>query len=38
VFTYLTSSGRLLVPFLFSFCSPEVNINGPGNKVLAVRR
>jgi len=34
VFTYMTSSGRLLVPFLFSFCSPEVNNNGVGNRVL----
>jgi hypothetical protein len=34
VFTYMTSSGRLFVPFLFSFCSPEVNINGVGSRVL----
>jgi hypothetical protein len=34
VFTYMTSSGRLLVPFLFTFCSPEVNINGVGGRVL----
>jgi hypothetical protein len=34
VFTYMTSSGRLLVPFLFTICSPEVNINGVGGRVL----
>ena len=34
VFTYLTSSGRLFVPLLFSFCSPEVIINGVDSRVL----
>jgi hypothetical protein len=34
VFTHMTSSGRLYVPFLFSFCSPEVNNNGVGTRAL----
>src|ERR1039457_5601682 len=33
-FTYMTSSGRLAVPLLFNFCSPEVNINGGGSRAL----
>jgi hypothetical protein len=28
VFTYMTSSSRLLVPFLFNSCSSVMNING----------
>jgi len=30
LFTYMTSSGRLFVPFLFNFCSPVLHINGRG--------
>jgi len=31
----MTSISRLIVPFPFNFCSPEVNING-GQQGIAV--
>jgi hypothetical protein len=36
-FTYMTSSSRLLVPFLFNFCSSVMNINGVCRQAMAVR-